>query len=587
MKTARNILLVAVSLVAATVLALVFFSEPILKAVLTAQISARSGLEARLSGAHFELWPNLRIKATGLELRRPNAVAEVPVFSADELGFSLPYGPLLSFKPQVVDIGLAHPVIRVEAAMHLPRSNDGTPAKSGPDVAVLGPFTVTDGVIIDENIRRRATGRIDGIRLRAIATHDGGLNLSLDAQAFGQTIHADAKAASSADLAAGRPTRVDVAAMANASATPALVVRTNLRVNSTLISFADLAGTWQSSKVNGSGNVRLDGDAPAITSQLQVDRLDFGALDPGTPSASQDPVPLSDAKLDLKSLRLFDADVDVKATELHAGRVTLANAGLKTTLDKGLLRLALPSVDIYQGKVAANVSVDASQDMPTQTVKLAITSVKAGPLLGDLGGTKVDGTLSMHADLVSHGDSVKAIMSNLGGAADFAVKDGVVTGHKMPDLFRNVSTYLPSAWRSLSDKITVDSMTATFAIVSGVAATEDLRIVSPVADVNGKGDINLVDRTFDLRFDPKVKNGDPKKLNPLDLGASILVRGPWSDPQISADLSGLLSDPNKALNTLQGLGQQFLGGDSDKNTNGIPADDLVKGLGGMLKGFGQ
>jgi hypothetical protein len=389
-----------------------------------------------------------------------------------------------------------------------------------------------------------------------VQTRDGGLNLSLDAQAFGQTFHADAKAASSSDLAAGRPTRVDVAAMANTSTTPAFVVHTNLRVTSTLISFADLAGTWQSGKITGAGNVRLDGEAPAITSQLQVDRLDFGALDLGTPSSSQDIAPLSDAKLDLKSLRLFDADIDVKATELHAGRVTLANVGLKTTLDRGLLKVALPPVDIYQGKVGANISVDASQDEPSETVKLAITGVKAGPLLGDLGGTKVDGTLTMHADLISHGESVKAIVSNLGGAADFAAKNAVITGHKMPDLFRNVSTYLPSAWRSLSDKITVDSMTTTFAIVKGVATTQDLRIVSPVADINGTGEINLIERTFDLRFDPKVKGGDPKKLNPLDLGASILVRGSWSDPQISADLSGLLNDPSKALNALQGLGQR-------------------------------
>jgi hypothetical protein len=61
------------------------------------------------------------------------------------------------------------------------------------------------------------------------------------------------------------------------------------------------------------------------------------------------------------------------------------------------------------------------------------------------------------------------------------------------------------------------------------------------------------------------------------------VRGPWSDPQISADLSNLMNNPQEALDKLQGLGQQFLGS-SDKSSQ-PQADDVMKGINGLLKGF--
>ena len=593
MSFAKRIFVILFSLVAAAVLAAVFLSGPLLKSLVTAQISARSGLEAHVGDVGFGVWPALRIKLAGLELRAPNRPESTAVFSADEASFALPYAGLLSGRPQIVDISLTHPVLQVAGLRDLPAaSRAATP--SGPSVTILGPLVVTDGVIVDDNKRRHATARIDAIALRAAATPEGKLALSLAARAFGKTVHADAKAASADDLLAGRATRIDVAAnldpMTAPAAAPAVSLQSTLRFSTAEIVFDDVTGVWQGGQMTAAGRMRFDGEAPRLTADVRLGRLDLGAPPRVQLPASggRDGTPLSDTNLDLSSLRLLDAAIDLKAAELRAAGLTFGNVAMTTTLDRGALRVALAPADFYQGKAAADLLLDAAQDLPEQRAKIALTGVRAAPLLADLAGLEqVDGTLQLKADLSSSGASPKAIMSGLAGRANLAVADGVVTGHKLPDLFRNVANYLPGAWRNLGDKVTINAMTANFTLANGVAATSDLHIISPVADVSGSGNIDLAGRSFDLRFDPKVKSGETSSspsASGLDLGAAILVRGPWSDPQISADLSGLMRDPQKTLDTLQSLGQQFLGG-ADKPSD-VPADDIMKGIGSLLKGFG-
>ncbi len=597
MNLAKKIALISFALVAAVVVAAVFLSERLLTAVLTEQIAARSGLHTQLSSAHFDIWPSLRIKAIGLQLSNPDAPAQGLIFSSDELSVGLPYADLFRGTPKITDIVLKHPVLHVAEAMHAPKTVDFPADKAAPhsgwNVLVTGPFTVVDGAIVDENLRRHVTARIDAINLRALETPEGTLAVSLDARMGDRNFHTDTKVVSAADLWAGRPTRVDVAASADPYVAATLNVRATLRATRNQLAFDDVAGTLQSGKLNASGNVRFGGEAPVITADLRLDRLDLGSLDiTRAPSSASDPaardiVPLSDTAIDMKPLRLVDAMVDLKAGELRAGGLRVTNVGLRTTLEDGILRVGLKPADFYQGKVSADVLVDASQEMPTQRVKYSFTDVQAAPLLADLNGLRqFDGKLQMSANLESSGASPKTIVGNLSGSADLAVKDGVVTGHKLPDMFRSVSAYLPQAWRDLNDKITINSVTAKFAVANGTAATDDLHVLSPVADINGRGSIDLVARTLDLRFEPKIvatANTQAKPANAVDLGAAILVRGPWSDPQITADLSDLMRDPQKTLGKLQGLGEQFLGG-SDKSSQ-PNSDNVMNGINNLLKGF--
>jgi hypothetical protein len=147
--------------------------------------------------------------------------------------------------------------------------------------------------------------------------------------------------------------------------------------------------------------------------------------------------------------------------------------------------------------------------------------------------------------------------------------------------------YLPAAWQSLSNRIDITALDGTFAIKDGLATTSDLHVTSPIIDVRGKGSVGLADQSFDLRFEPKVvtqasRDAAAAKRNaaisPLDLGAAILVRGSWADPVVSADLSGLLNDPQGAIDKLSTLGQELLG----KSGNGggaLAAGGLGSGLG--------
>jgi uncharacterized protein involved in outer membrane biogenesis len=583
MTFAKKTFRVVIALVAVVVIAAVVLTDRILAYVLTTQIAARTGLQTQLGSAHLDIWPSLRVSAYGLELRKPNAQSEAPVFSTDAFAFTLPYNVLIGRTPQISDIGVTHPVVRVEAMTQALHAATPSHSAAGPDVVLSGPFTVTDGVVINEITQRHVTARIEAINVRAQETREGTFVLSLDAKLLGNSVHADALAASSADLRAGRPTRIDIAGSTDTHAPAPLKVRTTLRATATEIAFDDITGTWQSSGLNAAAKVRLGGEAPFLAANLRLDRLDVGTFDVAR-SAPQDVAQLSDATMDLKSLRLVDATLDFKVDQLRAGGVNMTNIGMKSTLDKGLLRVTLNPADISQGKIAANFTVDASKDIATEAAQVSLTSLKAGPFLSDLAGFKqFDGTLDFRADLTSTGASTKAIVSNLAGNAELTVKNGVVTGHKLPDLFSQVSPFLPAAWRNLSDKIEISSMNAKFNVTHGIASSDNIHVVSPVADVTGGGDVNLVERTFNLRFAPKVKNGSSDARapsNPVDLGATILVSGPWSDPKVSADLSGLMNNPQKAI---EGITQEFLG--SPDKSSRLQTDEILKNFDGLLKGF--
>jgi AsmA protein len=587
----KNLVLLAIAVVVAATFAAVMLAAPVLTAALTARIATKSGLKTHLGSAQVDLWPNLRIKVRDLQLADPNNPSQGLVFSAEELSFGVSYATLLGGMVTIEDVSMLHPLLRLREARHITGSADSTVPSRTRNFALSGPLTITDGVLIDENARRHAAGRVERIDLRAERTNDGAYALSLSAHFGGMPIRADARFASANDLFAGRPTNIKVVASAVSQPSDALNIQATLQATGTRIVFADVVGHWRNGNLNADGVVRVDTDVPRIDANLHLGRLDLDSVSlaqgnsPG--GAGRNFPPLNETAVDPSFLRLFDGTFDIRADDVLAHGLRLNNLIVQTTLDTGVLRAALDSAELYHGKASGTAVLDATRDLATETAKFTLAGVKVAPLLADLADIKFfDGTLQMSLDLTSSGNSPKAAVANLTGHADISIKDGIVTGHQMPELFRQIAPYLPSAWRDLNDKIAIEALTASFAVAHGTATTQDVHIVSPVADIAGKGTIDLANRTFDLRFDPKLVTGSDAGSHPpntLDLGAAILVHGPWSEPKVSADVSDLVNNPRKALGKLQSLGQQFLR--TPEKSSQVETDDIMKGVSSFLKGL--
>ncbi|MHB8885153.1 MAG: AsmA family protein [Methylovirgula sp.] len=593
MKRSRKLVLVGAGSLVLVIVAGYFIAQPLLAHFLIKQIDARSGLHAALRSARLSLWPNLEITATGLTLAARHG-ASAPVLNVDEADFGISVAALIAGNVRINRLKLTHPVLRI--IDHAPAKTHVTAHANGVDwfgtFDVSGPIIITDGVFIDDNQSRTVATRIEKIDLRAAAIPGGGgLAVKLAGRVDDFGLRIDGRITSLAELSAGRPTNFNGHVAMGAADATLRAVHTLLRLDSSALHFDDLRVSWtqgaQQHELTAAGLFRWDGVAPQVTAQVNADALDLGSasLTDITKTGSAGVQTFSDRDIDFRQLRAIDAAIDIDAKDLTGGGLHFGQTHFKTTLVDGIWLIALTAQNVYRGKADVRLSIDATPPMPKQTIKVNVSGLDSAAFLKDLMGTKnVGGNLSAAFDLSAQGSSPRAIVSALAGSAALQFNDGVISGVDLPELFGAVTPYLPKAWRDLNNRIAIDVLTGSFQLGHGQAGTHDLHIVSSVLDVTGKGTIDLADQRFDLRFDPKVVSNTTssagKPVSPLDLGAAILIRGPWDHPQITADLSGMLKNPEATVNKLQDLGRRFLG-------NKAQSDAIVKGLGDLLQDFGR
>ncbi len=609
MKLGRKLVLTGIGCIAFVAAAGYFVSPRFVADFMVRKIEAQSGLRAAIRSARLSLWPNIRITATGLTLTDANG-ADAPLLSVDEVRFGLSLDKLIAGQVSLTNLALTHPVLQLAEKVPAAAPDSATPADWTKNIKLTGPFTVTNGVFIDDNQRRQVKTRIEKIGLSAAPMPDGKLDLRLDGDIEGFGLRIDGKIVSAADFSAGRSTNFDGDVVMGAWDGTPRAVHMRLRLAAPVLTFDNLRATWtqgaRQESLTAVGAFRWDGDAPKFTAYVDMETLNLGstawAQNLDTSGNALDT--LSDRAIDFHQLRALDAAVEFHAGDVTAKGLHLGRIGVQTRLNDGLCKIVLDAPNFYHGKAHMNFTLDPSQGLAKQAIKANLSGVDTGIFLKDLGvAAKVAGNLDLGLDLSSNGSSPRVIGRNMAGVANLQFKNGIVTGVDLPDLFHAVTPYLPKAWRDLNDKISISALTANFQLSNGAASTDDLHIVSPVLDVTGKGSIDLAQRRFDLRFNPKVvpasantaRNGDeadqpgstpnaatsatPK--SPLDLGDAILVRGPWSDPQISADLSGMMQNPEKTLDNLQNLGHDFF-----SSPDNSQSDAIMKGLNGLFESFG-
>ncbi|WP_020175649.1 AsmA family protein [Methyloferula stellata] len=566
-----------------------FALEHLFVDALARRIEDKTGLQAHFTKTDLGFWPELHF--TGDDLRLTDSdPSHDPVLAVDRVSFDLTWECLVSGKPRIAHATLIHPqfyIVEGETKKAAPTVPENKMSRLAEE-AKLDGVTIQNGAITIENKARKAKVHAEAIDLRVQAADNGALDLSGNGRLSGHDVRFKAEAASLKDLAAGTPTTLKAEINADLGATP-VTLQSEILLTDNALHFA--AGPQQLSpnQVKATGALDWSKDVPALSLTLVANELSIGAvnLDAVPAGDLRDTLDrLNDQPLDLSPSRLLDIAIDARVKTLKAGSVKAGSLQAKANLSDGFLKLGLQSADFYQGTMRADLAVDGNRPVPQESLDMVLASVNTAPLLADAARfNHLEGRLDMAVSLKTTGSDSHAMASALTGTSRLHFHDGAITGINAPSTLRAVLAYLPPAWQSLSNRIDVTVLDGTFAIKDGMAVTNDLHAASPIIDARGKGNVGLADQTFDLRFEPKVvtqagRDAAAAKqqaaVSPLDLGAAILVRGAWTDPQVSADLSGLLNDPH-AIEKLSTLGQEFLGGGAGGSG----------GLGGGLGAGGQ
>jgi AsmA protein len=343
---------------------------------------------------------------------------------------------------------------------------------------------------------------------------------------------------------------------------------------------------------------------PHLTADLDIDQIDFNAFSGRQPQGGARRVPAGEPGdgpsadlLDLSALTRVDADVRLGIGGILHKDLKIGRTALAATLSGGVLRTNVKEAELYGGRGGGTVDIDASGPVPAFEARLVLEEVEARSFLEDRAGFDgIDGRARIGLALAGEGQSERQMVEALRGTAELKVNDGALLGIDIPRMIRTLKEgRIPSFERAPGDRTPFHQLTASFTLEKGTARTSDLKLVSPLFAASGSGNTDLARRQIDysvrahLTPPPSGQGGASQALAGLEL--PLRITGPWRAPKITADLGGIVKNPDRVVDTAKEIGRQFKGksideavrgllgkGTEEENAAGQKAKDLLKGL---------
>ncbi|WP_111733478.1 AsmA family protein [Roseovarius amoyensis] len=389
----------------------------------------------------------------------------------------------------------------------------------------------------------RITGHLD----RLDAFIDGAVSdVDVDVSAKAGEVHFAGRASASA-AAEGQLTAdlSDTAAFLTGLGLPAPEIPPGLgrsiaaQAQLTLVDGAQLAlrdmvlSLDRGNRITGAADVALGGDRPQVNAQLDAGALDLSGLSGGDDAAAGQgggsgggaaPAGWSKTPIDASALAQADGQVAFSADSIDLGDLKIGKIRSLATLDRSRLVFELREVRGYEALITGNFVINNRSGLSVGG-DLKAEGLDVETFLTDAADvTRLTGTAEGHVSFLGVGGTQQAIMSSLSGEGSFKAADGVIKGFDLDKLMRR---------GNLTGGTTIfDEMSATFRMNGGVVANNDLVMKLPLARAEGKGTIDLGQRSIDYMFIPVLLEGE----NSSGLAIPVRIRGSWADPSIKPDL---------------------------------------------------
>ena len=354
------------------------------------------------------------------------------------------------------------------------------------------------------------------------------------------------------------------------------------------------------------GSLALDlKGRPRLSGKLELSEVDLGSLlarrgppqdapaPPSSASGPAAPTPPERAKgwseetIDLRLLRLADAELAVSVGRLIYKDVKTGPGTLSLSVDAGVAKAAVEAIEVYGGRGRGNLTLDGSAAALALAADLELVGVSIEPLLRDaadvawLGGR---GTVAL--TLSGQGLSERQIVETLDGKVDLAVADGALSGIDIGKIMHAIQRgRLPSLKPAPGERTPFSELTGSFDIAKGTATSRDMKLVSAHLQLKGEGAVELGPRRIDYTLHAKIAGGAPAEGAVIRIGAievPVGIRGPLDAPTFTVMGSEGLGDALKQIGKnlksrdVQDAVKGLLRGDGDKRTRRELIDKLLK-----------
>jgi AsmA protein len=213
--------------------------------------------------------------------------------------------------------------------------------------------------------------------------------------------------------------------------------------------------------------------------------------------------------LDFGGLKGVDGNLTLSAFQVKWNGAEIGPVEMSGALKDGRLETSMQNASLYGGKATAKIILDGAGDSSVLQLTLDAQNIKGESFLSEFADLDwLAGNTGLKASLSATGNSQREMMSTLAGNFTVEISDGEITGLNIVDMVSKVSSALSDGWGEGPENLTsFDTALASFLIEDGIARTTDVTVEGPAFQVSGSGEVDMLRRALDFKFDPKLVTG--------------------------------------------------------------------------------
>lgn len=252
--------------------------------------------------------------------------------------------------------------------------------------------------------------------------------------------------------------------------------------------------------------------------------------------------------------RMLVASGTLRADRCLARGVELTNLSMKATLERGVAELRDITFAVYGGKARGSLSVQPFEPKMPFSLEQTAEGISIRLLIAALAPAQaetVDGTASLNVRLTGEAGGT-ALLPSTNGVGRVAIEDGTLSSFGVIKQVMN-TLEVAGAKGIAKDETPFDSLSASFDVVQGTAATKDLEFRSRDLDGDGAGTVGpggVLHLDVLASFSRTVSEELVAKTHALSirqgtdgrLSVPLQVRGTIHDPAIQLDLDKVLNE---------------------------------------------
>ena len=244
----------------------------------------------------------------------------------------------------------------------------------------------------------------------------------------------------------------------------------------------------------------------------------------------------------------------------------VSKLSITTKAKNGIIKLAPITLDVLDGKVNAELSLDVTEPLPAYAINMQASDIHAdqlaNPLLKLLSPEKamqLRGIANMTALIKTKGNSLNALKQAADGKTTLTMNKTEIDGFDPEYLLRSsVGDYLDSKGINSTSirsdykprEVTAfDIISDTAIIKDGKVQTSDFLMDSKRMTIKAKGFADIIQDSMDITSSLQLKRGKTTAEKMLNEPLSIRIHGPYSELEFAIDSSTI---SNAISNQLKG-----------------------------------